>query len=109
MPLIILNDVDVANELLDKQGATCSDRPHLVMASELAGYGEWTGSLTYGPRLKESRKYIHRSIGTRESVDKFGPLFESEAGKLLKAVLRDPDNVREHLRRHVACYYTVLK
>ena len=109
MPLIILNDVDIANELLDKQGATCSDRPYMIMASELAGFGEWTGCLMYGAQLKESRKYMHRAVGTRESLENFAPLFESEVGKFLKATLRDPDNLEQHIRRHVACYYVVLR
>jgi cytochrome P450 len=109
LPLVILNDVDVTNELLDKKGVSCSDRPDLVMAFELAGFGEWTSSLTYGPRHKESRKYMHRAIGTRESLVKFGQLFESEVRKHLKAILRDPDNVQEHIRRHVACYHIDLR
>jgi hypothetical protein len=104
MPLIVLNDLDVANELLDKQGATCSDRPYLTMAFELAGFADWTACLMYGPKLKESRKYMHRAIGTRVSLKKFSPLFESEAVKFLKATLRDPDNLEQHIRRQVARY-----
>jgi hypothetical protein len=102
--LIILNDVEVTNELLDKKGMTCSDRPDLIMAFKLAGFGEWTSSQNYGPRLKESRKYMHRVIGTRESLEKFDHLFESEVQKYLKATLRDPDNVQQHLRRYVAFF-----
>ncbi|KAI0299732.1 cytochrome P450 [Multifurca ochricompacta] len=85
-PLIIINDVDFANEMLDK-----------TMAGELAGFREWTSSLNYGPQLKESRKYMRRAIGTRESLKKFNNLFESENQRFLKATLRDPDNVHEHI------------
>jgi hypothetical protein len=71
------------------------------MAGELAGFGEWTSSLTYGPRLKESRKYMHHAIGTQESLKKFDNLFESEVRDLLKATLRNPDDIQQHLRRYL--------
>jgi cytochrome P450 len=100
-PLIVLSDVEIANEILLKKGATSSDRPILNMAGELAGFGEWTSSLKYGPRLKESRKYMHRAIGTRESLEEYENLFDSEARKLLKATLRDPDNVEQHIRGYL--------
>jgi hypothetical protein len=98
-PMIILNDVDLANELLDKKGATCSNRPVLNMG-ELAGFKEFTVFLMYGQPLKESRKYIHRAIGNRESLKIFDTLFEAEARKYLKAILRDPGDIHEHIRRY---------
>ena len=103
--MIILNDVDIANEILDKRGATNSDRPVLNMAGELPGFKEWTVLLRYGPRLKESRKYIHRAIGNRESLKKFYGLFYSEVRKYLKATLRDPDDVLEHIRRYISGFF----
>ncbi|KAH9962375.1 cytochrome P450 [Russula dissimulans] len=97
-PLILVSDVEVANEMLHKKGSTCSDRPVWNMAGELGGGRQWTVSLMYGPRLKESRKYIHRAIGTPESLEKYEDLFNSEAQKFLKATLRDPDNIQQHIR-----------
>jgi hypothetical protein len=81
----------------------------MIMVFELAGFADLTVCLMYGPKLKESRKYMHRTVGTRESLKNFGPLFESEVGKFLKATLRDPDNLEQHIRRHVACYHIVLR
>ena len=97
--MIVLNDIDVANEILDKRGVTNSDRPVSNMAGELAGFKDWTVLLRYGPRLKESRKYMHRAIGNRESLRKFDGLFDAEVRKYLKATLHDPDNVLGHIRR----------
>ncbi|KAH9991662.1 cytochrome P450 [Russula compacta] len=97
-PLIILSDIEVANEMLDKKSAIYSDRPVLEMAGELAGFKKWTGFLTYGPRWRESRKYMHHAIGTRESLVEFGSLFESETRKFLKAALGDPEKLQRHIR-----------
>jgi hypothetical protein len=100
-PLIILSDMEVANEMLDRKGAIYSDRPVLHMAGELAGFDKWTGGLAYGLRWRESRKYMHNAIGTRESLEGFGALFESEIRKFLRATLRDPDNLKHHVRQYV--------
>jgi hypothetical protein len=100
-PLIILSDTEVANEMLDRKGAIYSDRPILHMAGELAGFNKWTGGLEYGSRWRESRKYMHNAIGTRESLEGFNYLFESETRKFLKAALRDSDNLRQHVRQYV--------
>ncbi|KAI0299715.1 cytochrome P450 [Multifurca ochricompacta] len=99
-PMIIINDVDIANEILDKNGAISSDRPVMEMAGKLAGFGEWTSFLMYNTQMKESRKYMHRAIGTRGSLKRFDGLFESENRKFLKATLREPDNVQEHIRHY---------
>jgi hypothetical protein len=100
-PLILVSDVEVASEMLHKKGTTCSDRPVWNMAGELGGNRQWTVFLMYGPRLKESRKYIHRAIGTPESLEKYEDLFNSEAQKFLKATLRDPDNIQQHIRLYL--------
>lgn len=84
--------------MLDKKSAIYSDRPVLEMAGELAGFKKWTGFLTYGPRWRESRKYMHHAIGTRESLVEFGSLFESETRKFLKAALGDPEKLQRHIR-----------
>ncbi|KAI0260543.1 cytochrome P450 [Gloeopeniophorella convolvens] len=97
-PIIIINDAEIANELLDKKSAVTSDRPVFEMAGELAGFKRWAGAQGYGPRLRESRKYMHRAIGTRDSLEKFSTLFENETHKFLRATLRDPDNVQQHIR-----------
>ena len=99
--MIVISDVDVANEILDKKGAICSDRPVLNMAGELAGFKGWTSSLMYGPRLKESRKYMHRAIGSIEALRKFHGLFDTEVRKYLKATLRDSNNIPQHIRRYL--------
>ncbi|KAI0316363.1 cytochrome P450 [Amylostereum chailletii] len=98
-PIVIINDVKIAVDLLDKKSALYSDRPTLRMAGELTG---WEHSLVlqhYGDRLKEYRRYIHRFLGTRTGIESFHPLFESEARALLKHMIAAPDAVQENLRR----------
>jgi hypothetical protein len=63
-PSIFLGSCKVANELLDEKRAIYSDRPFMEMAGELSGSNKWTGFMGYGPRWKETRKYMHHAIGT---------------------------------------------
>jgi hypothetical protein len=107
-PLIVLGDAEVANEMLDKKSAIYSDRPVMEMAGELGGFNKWTGFLAYGPRWRETRKYMHHAIGTRESLADFGGHFESETRKFLKAVLHDPENAQRHLRLYVVFLFIVF-
>ena len=93
--------------MLDKKSAIYSDRPVMEMAGDLSGFNKWTGFLAYGPRWKETRKYMHHAIGTRESLTEFGPLFESETRRFLKAVLRDPQNAQRHIRSYVVIPFSI--
>jgi hypothetical protein len=79
------------------------------MLGELAGFKEWTVLLGYGPQLKESRKYMHRAIGNRESLKKFDSLFNAEVRKYMKATLCDPDNIQQHIRRYIPVFFISLR
>ncbi|KAI0045442.1 cytochrome P450 [Auriscalpium vulgare] len=94
---IVLNDVHVAGEMLDKKSAIYSDRPVSIMAGELTGWNETLG-FSRGERLKEHRKYLHGAIGTRSAIEKLNGLFETEAQAFLKRILRKPEAIAENIR-----------
>ncbi|KAI0039477.1 cytochrome P450 [Auriscalpium vulgare] len=95
---IILNDVRVAGDMLDKKSTIYSDRPVFVMAGELTG---WKDTLVFTPpgeRFKEYRKYLHGTMGTRSAIEKLNGLFETETQAFLKRVLRKPEAIAENIR-----------
>ncbi|KAI0045440.1 cytochrome P450 [Auriscalpium vulgare] len=95
---IILNDVHIAGDMLEKKSTIYSDRPVFVMAAELTG---WKDTLVFTPpgeRFKEYRKYLHGAVGTRSVLEKLNGLFETEAHKFLKRVLRKPEAIAENIR-----------
>ncbi|KAI0040385.1 cytochrome P450 [Auriscalpium vulgare] len=95
---IILNDVHVAGDMLDKKSAIYSDRPVFMMAGELTG---WKDTLVFTPpgeRFKEYRKYLHGAMGTRSAIEKLHGLFETETQAFLKRVLRRPEAFAENIR-----------
>lgn len=71
-PIIVLNSHQACKSLLDLQATVTSDRPVLQMGGKMTGWDQFLPFLHYGPRLRELRRLMKRSIGTRESLEKEG-------------------------------------
>lgn len=56
--------------------------------------------LRYCERFRATRKLMHQFMGTRASVLRFEPLYESEIKKLMLRTLRDPKQVRAHIHKY---------
>ncbi|KAI0267099.1 cytochrome P450 [Gloeopeniophorella convolvens] len=98
-PIVIVNDVTLANEIFDKKGSLYSDRPSHPMASELAGFGDTLGLHPYNQNCTQMRKHIHKTIGTRRELEKHAQLFEARVHDFIKALSQkpeDPDAVIRH-------------
>ncbi|OQE34545.1 hypothetical protein PENCOP_c017G04051 [Penicillium coprophilum] len=96
--LIILNDRDLAFQLLEKNSVKHSSRPYLVFAHDLAGWGNLPPSQDNTPLLQSYRRAITRVIGTRESAAKFNGLLELEARRFAYRVLHAPEKFIDHNR-----------
>ncbi|KAJ6530989.1 cytochrome P450 [Mycena vulgaris] len=97
-PFIIVNDPDIATEILDKRGNMYADRPTLEMAN-MSGWDRALSSARYGPQFKEYRKLIGKVIGTRGSMVKFYPVEDYQANMFLKRVLENPAAFDEATRK----------
>ena len=97
--MIILNSSKAAVDLLDKRSANYSFRPVIMMCGEIIGWNQSLALLQYGPRFREFRKYMSKLIGTRASVEKFAPLQEKEAAKLVARVMADPGSLPHQIRK----------
>ncbi|KAJ7127635.1 cytochrome P450 [Mycena epipterygia] len=88
-PFVIINDPEIATEILEKRGSVYADRPTLEMAN-MSGWDRALSNSRYGPRSKQYRKLIGRVIGTRASMVKFYPVEDYQASMFLKRVLENP-------------------
>lgn len=107
-PIVILNSVEHAVNLLDKRSATYSDRPQLTLACEMVGWSKTLALMPYGDTFRGVRKFFHQSIGPRE-VEKVIPLVGEETTKFLVDLLHTPDQVTERIRKfvvHAHLHYT---
>ncbi|TDL20083.1 cytochrome P450 [Rickenella mellea] len=97
--MILINDAQIAYELLEKKSSIYSDRPPLVFAGQMCGWADGLGFLHYGPQFRAQRKNISHVIGTKNAVAKFYPLVEVETRRFLSRVLAQPDMVQNYVRK----------
>ncbi|KIJ04516.1 hypothetical protein PAXINDRAFT_22188 [Paxillus involutus ATCC 200175] len=95
---VILNSYEAVSGILEKQSAKCSDRPHLIMACDLAGWSSGMLFVNYGARFRSYRKHFYRMFGNRGSTAIFNPIEEEETRRFLRNVLERPDNLAAHIR-----------
>ncbi|KAK2042897.1 cytochrome P450 [Colletotrichum somersetense] len=97
--MVILNDLDIASELLEKRSIKHSSRPLQVFAGQMVGAENLTVLLPYGDRFRVQRKKMGRIIGSRTSAAQYNKLQEAEVGHLLVHMLKEPDQYLKHLKR----------
>ncbi|KNG82926.1 O-methylsterigmatocystin oxidoreductase [Aspergillus nomiae NRRL 13137] len=96
--IIILNDHQVAVDLMEKRSATYSSRPRMVFAGEIVGWEDVLGFQGYSDRFRFYRKVLHRVLGTKALMSRFNPLQDVEVRRFLLRVLRKPDDLIQHIR-----------
>jgi hypothetical protein len=95
--LIIVNDAQIAFELLDKRSAIHSSRPRMVFAGEMVGWEDSTGLQKYSNTLRAHRKNIRGIIGSKWVLAPFYPLLDVEVRRFLFRVLENPTDFVDHL------------
>ncbi|KAF9020326.1 cytochrome P450 [Hymenopellis radicata] len=101
-PFIILNSYRTAYALLDKRSLIYSDRPKLVMAGQMMGWGEIIGLLPYGEEFRSHRKMFHSLFGSKATIRRFYPMEELEAKNFMRRLFDTPHNRVAHIRQEVA-------
>ncbi|KAF9463358.1 cytochrome P450 [Collybia nuda] len=100
-PMIVLSNLDVVRDLLDKRSSIYSDRPRFVLFSELMGWKSASTHVRYGPRFRKHRRFIQQTFNQRASAT-FHPLQEQETIVLLDGLLQSPAAFVQHFRRFAA-------
>ncbi|KAI9571621.1 cytochrome P450 [Boletus coccyginus] len=117
---VVLNSVKVIKDLLDKTNAVAANRPQLTMGGELVGWKDSTVFLQYGDTYRKHRKFFHRQIGTKSSLETFHPAEEQEARELVQppdcsqgdranmSVKDDDDPLVEMVDNAMNVFYTIM-
>ncbi|KAF0325749.1 cytochrome p450 oxidoreductase [Colletotrichum asianum] len=98
-PFIVINDPQVALDILEKKSAEFSSRPSLTFIGELVGWDKATGGIPYNDIFRLHRKVFARIIGTKTTAAQFDDLQEAEVGHFLLHVLDNPGNLKEHIHK----------
>ncbi|KAE9372779.1 putative cytochrome P450 oxidoreductase OrdA-like protein [Stipitochalara longipes BDJ] len=97
--LIIINETQLAYELMEKRSLKHSSRPSQVFGGEMVG---WENSLAfnkYSDRFRAHRKHMAQVLGSKVAVSRFNLLQEVEVGRFLLRTLETPDKLLGHIRR----------
>jgi|SRR5579871_3345059 len=97
--LIIVNDAQIAHELMEKRATLYSSRPRMVFAGEMVGAEKLIAMLPYSNRLRAYRKNIHGAIGSKSTAAQFNVLQVVEVRRFLLRVLEKPADLIQHLRK----------
>ncbi|RYN79807.1 O-methylsterigmatocystin oxidoreductase [Alternaria alternata] len=96
---IIVNDADVAVELLSNRAATFSGRPHMVFSGDMIG---WTRTLAMhqpNQTFKHHRRNIASVASSSTSLKVFDRIQNEEAAHFLLNVLDSPNELFEHIKK----------
>ena len=96
---VIINNIDIAVDILNKRSTSYSDRPVLQMGGELCGWKHTLVLQQYDDRFRRYRKMFHRLIGSPSIVKQFLPIEEHETRNFLRRVLEKPQDLAEHVRQ----------
>lgn len=106
--MVIVNSLEIAEELLEVQGANFSDRPVIPMGGELVGFKNSLSFSQYGDRVRKERKLFHQLFGTQTAITQFVPLISSEIQQLLQSIALDPGRIVNEVRRFVGWFNRLL-
>ncbi|PYH43881.1 cytochrome P450 [Aspergillus saccharolyticus JOP 1030-1] len=96
--IIILNEARFAVDLLEKRSGINSSRPQQNFA-QMSGWDNVLGSVQNNERLRESRRNLHREIGSNKMVARFNEVQTAEVGRFLLRVLESPGELVKHIRK----------
>ena len=97
-PMVIINSVKIASDLLDKRSTIYSDRVQAESAKYI-GYTDTLALMAYGERFREHRRIMARVIGSRAQVEKFAGLQEHATHQFLNTLMHDPGHFTDHIKK----------
>lgn len=86
-PIIVLNTVKAAIDLLDKKGAIYCDRPRFVLF-EVMGWRKTLTFLRSGPEFRIHRRLLQKAL-TQGNIKQYRLLQETEVSVMLKIIFQN--------------------
>ncbi|KAF8191496.1 cytochrome P450 [Mycena galopus ATCC 62051] len=96
-PVVVLNNYQVATDLLDHRSAIYSDRPRFIMGGEILTGGLMMPFTTYGEQWKKLRRAAHEGLIRISSS--YAPIQEREASVLVKRLIEQPNSWDYNVKR----------
>ncbi|KAH9856163.1 cytochrome P450 [Lenzites betulinus] len=103
-PTIVLNTIEAAKDLLDKRSAKYSDRPSMILHTEMISQEAALVAIPYGDRFRRHRKWMYDGVGNKDKLRSYQELQRREVNSLVKNLANDP----AHFLDHIHLYFTAI-
>ncbi|VUC32686.1 unnamed protein product [Clonostachys rosea] len=97
LSIVVLNDKQIAVDILDKKSLQTGSRPWLEFGFGLCGFENYTGALPYNETFRLHRKFMHQHMGTKTIVESFREAQQVEVSRMLRLILNEPSKLLDHL------------
>ncbi|KAI0819811.1 cytochrome P450 [Trametes gibbosa] len=98
-PILVLNSLRAAQDLLEKKSSKYSGRPRLILLSELMGWDNVITHMPYGDRFRKHRRWMHDNFQTKDALLGYRPVQRRETYTMLAGLLESPAAFDEHIHR----------
>ncbi|EAT80928.1 hypothetical protein HBI56_185850 [Parastagonospora nodorum] len=96
---IIINDAQLALELLRDRPQAHAARPHMVFSSDMIGWNNTLAMSQYTDVFKKHRSNIAKVAGSTTSLNVFNRVQEEESVHFLLNVLESPEKLFDHIKK----------
>ncbi|PCH38765.1 cytochrome P450 [Wolfiporia cocos MD-104 SS10] len=100
-PILAIDDLQTAYELLEKRSAKYSSRPHSVALLDLIGWDAAAALMPYGDTWRMHRRWF-MSFFRMSNVPGTYKLQRKTAHRLLVRLLDSPDEYLAHIKKHLS-------
>ncbi|MCJ1364085.1 hypothetical protein MMC16_003194 [Acarospora aff. strigata] len=97
--MVIINDPQIAFEIMRDRSAIHSSRPGQIFSGEIVGWKNATAMSPYNDTWKIHRKNIMKVASTNVSISVFDRVQEAESAHFLLNVLDSPNDLFDHIRK----------
>ncbi|TFK95438.1 cytochrome P450 [Pterulicium gracile] len=97
--LVFLNTSKAAFDLMERKGSIYSDRPPLVMVTELCGCTDMVAFTRYGTGSRSQRKLMSKALSAN-AVKTYQPLIQMDTHHFVSSLIQTPKDYQKHIRRY---------
>ncbi|TFK64016.1 cytochrome P450 [Pluteus cervinus] len=100
-PVIVINNLEIATELLERRSSIYADRPRIIVANEIMSGGLMLPIVPYGNLWKKLRKASHEGLSP-QVVPLYQHAQELEAATLVQNLINRPELWDEEIKKSTA-------
>lgn len=96
--IVIVSDLEMITDLLERRGAVYSERPKFHMA-DAVGFGWSVAIMPRGKAWRLRRRLVEGHLSPKSTIETWHPLVRQTALELAQSLLATPDKFAAHVRR----------